>query len=78
MLVLFQENAEKEAFYKTKWQSSAYASKLYYLRDEEIRGLKALMDRIEELAPWKPCARISGSVSLRRNSRYGLGWLPTY
>jgi len=50
MLVLFQENAEKEAFYKTKWQSSAYASKLYYLRDEEIRGLKPLMDRIEELA----------------------------
>ncbi len=50
MLVLFQENAEKEALYKAKWSSPAHASKLYYLRGEEICGLKPLMDRMEELA----------------------------
>jgi len=48
-LILAQENVEKEAFFKDKWKSPEYADKVYFLRDEVIRGLKPLLDRQEAL-----------------------------
>jgi hypothetical protein len=49
-LILSQDNVDKEVFFKKKHVSSEYANRVYYLRDEEIIGLKALLDRQEELA----------------------------
>ena len=48
-LILNQENVDKESFFKDKWRSSEYDNKVYYLRDEVIKGLKSLLDHQEAL-----------------------------